>query len=94
MSAAQTRMRALISGYVQGVGYRWYARQRALALGLSGHARNLPDGRVEVVAQGPREALERYLEALRRGPEGADVADVAVTWGAPESNLNGFAIQH
>jgi acylphosphatase len=87
-----SRMRALVSGYVQGVGYRWYARQYALVLGLAGYARNLRDGRVEVVAEGPREALERYFDALRRGPEGGDVADVAVTWGAAEHDLSGFAI--
>jgi acylphosphatase len=92
MSAAESRIHAIVSGYVQGVGYRWYARQHALMLGLSGYAWNLRDGRVEVVAQGPREALERYLSALRRGPEGADVADVAVTWSAAEHELSGFSI--
>lgn len=86
-------MQALVSGYVQGVGYRWYARQHALVLGLDGYARNLRDGRVEVVAQGARETLERYLDALRRGPEGADVADVQVSWLPPEDDLCGFAIR-
>jgi acylphosphatase len=87
-------MRALVSGYVQGVGYRWYARQHAFVLGLSGYARNLGDGRVEVVVEGPRDALERYLDALRRGPEGGDVANVEVTWGPAEHDLSGFLIRH
>lgn len=87
------RVQALISGYVQGVGYRWYARQQALVLGLSGWARNLRDGRVEVVAQGPREVLERYLDALRRGPEGADVADVQLSWFPAADDLGGFSIR-
>jgi acylphosphatase len=87
------RVQALISGYVQGVGYRWYARQQALVLGLAGYARNLRDGRVEVVAQGPREAIERYLDALRRGPEGADVADVEINWTPANDDLSGFPIR-
>ncbi len=93
MSARMSRMCALVSGYVQGVGYRWYARQHALMLGLVGFARNRRDGRVEVVAEGPRDALERYLGALRRGPEGADVAEVEVTWGPAEHDLTGFSIR-
>ena len=52
-----------VHGYVQGVGFRWWVRARALELGLVGHARNTVDGRVEVVAQGPAEAVDR-LEAL------------------------------
>ncbi len=88
-----TRMRAIVSGYVQGVGYRWYARQHALALGLAGYACNQRDGRVEVVAEGPRETLERFLAALRRGPEGADVHDVQVSWDVVEHEMSGFAIR-
>jgi acylphosphatase len=47
----------LVSGMVQGVGYRWFVARHARSLGLSGYARNLPDGRVEVVVQGPEGAL-------------------------------------
>src|SRR3712207_1884809 len=63
----QVRMTAWVHGRVQGVGFRWWIRSRALELGLTGHAANLPDGRVEVVAEGPREACERLLAALRSG---------------------------
>jgi acylphosphatase len=59
------RLTAHVRGEVQGVGFRWWVRSRALALGLSGRASNLADGRVEVVAEGPRAAVEELLAALR-----------------------------
>jgi len=61
------RLMAAVHGRVQGVGFRWWTRSRALELGLVGHATNLADGRVEVVAEGPRHALEALL-ALLDGP--------------------------
>ena len=70
------RLTALVSGTVQGVGYRRYVQRHARDLGLSGSAENLPDGRVEVVAEGPPEHLEGLLHWLRRGPPHARVADV------------------
>jgi acylphosphatase len=66
--------RFLVSGVVQGVGYRFYTVRAARALGLSGFARNLPDGRVEVVAAGPAEGLLQLRERLRSGPRGAVVS--------------------
>ncbi len=61
-------MAAFVHGDVQGVGFRWWARARALELGLAGHARNLADGRVEVVAQGPRGRVEDLVALLRESP--------------------------
>jgi acylphosphatase len=72
------RLVALVSGHVQGVGYRWFVRSLASAAGLTGSARNLPDGRVEVIAEGPEEALRDLLAAL----DGRD-APGAVTGVAP-----------
>jgi acylphosphatase len=65
--------RALVRGRVQGVGFRFHAAQRARALGLVGWVRNLPDGRVELVAQGAPTALEAFAEWLARGPAHASV---------------------
>ncbi|MCB1286468.1 MAG: acylphosphatase, partial [Mycobacterium sp.] len=63
MSAAEpTRLTAWVHGHVQGVGFRWWTRSRALELGLAGYAANQADGRVLVVAQGPRPACEQLLE--------------------------------
>ncbi len=64
-------------GRVQGVGFRWFVMREAERLKLGGYVTNLPDGSVEVVSQGPEEALERLEGQLRRGPSLARVDDVA-----------------
>ncbi|MGQ7248411.1 acylphosphatase [Halomonas sp. V046] len=71
-------VKALVSGQVQGVGYRWSTEQRALAAGLTGHAFNLPDGRVEVLLCGAPRAVKEVVQWLHQGPEHAHVSDVAV----------------
>jgi acylphosphatase len=58
------RVVAVVSGHVQGVGYRWFVRELANAAGLSGSASNLPDGRVEVVLEGPDGAVSSVVDAL------------------------------
>lgn len=68
--------RYLVSGRVQGVGYRFFARGEAMRLGLVGYAANLADGRVEVVADGEAHALEALEKALARGPRSAHVTGV------------------
>jgi acylphosphatase len=71
--------RALVSGTVQGVGYRAFARRTALELGVRGHARNLPDGRVEVLACGETAALDAFIAALRTGPKWSQVTQVTLS---------------
>jgi acylphosphatase len=68
--------RWFVRGRVQGVGYRWFAQRAATELGLSGYARNLDDGRVEVYAAGPEEKLARLGAMLYRGPQWSDVRGV------------------
>ncbi len=68
--------RCLVSGRVQGVFFRASTRQLAVALGLTGYARNLPDGRVEVLACGDAAALQTLQAWLREGPAHANVSDV------------------
>ena len=68
--------RYVVSGRVQGVGFRWYVMRRAQALKLRGVVRNLPDGRVEVVAVGSDEAVKRFEDDLREGPSLARVTDI------------------
>ncbi len=70
--------RCLVSGRVQGVFYRGSARERARRAQLTGHARNLPDGRVEVLVCGPESAVLRFIEWLWQGPSAAQVLDVRV----------------
>ncbi|WP_307845875.1 acylphosphatase [Saccharomonospora sp. NB11] len=84
------RLTAWVHGSVQGVGFRWWTRSRALELGLTGRATNLPDGRVEVVAEGPRAACEQLLRALRSGETPGRVEHVAELWSAARGGLTGF----
>lgn len=66
-AARDVRLVAWVHGHVQGVGFRWWTRSRALELGLKGYAANKPDGRVHVVAEGPETACRSLLETLRGG---------------------------
>jgi acylphosphatase len=85
--------RYLISGRVQGVGFRYFVEARASGEGVNGWVRNLADGRVEVHVEGDREAVDRVAAALSRGPAGADVEDVAVEEVAPTGRATGFSIR-
>ena len=72
-------IRLILSGRVQGVGFRFFTRRRAGALGVSGWVRNLPDGTVEVEACGSNRALEELRHELRQGPTGSRVTEVRET---------------
>ncbi|NLG58985.1 MAG: acylphosphatase [Gammaproteobacteria bacterium] len=87
-----TAARFLVSGRVQGVFFRASTRTRARELGLRGHALNLPDGRVEVLAAGLPDALEALAEWLRQGPPGARVEAVERTPAAPGDVGEGFHV--
>ena len=85
--------RFLISGRVQGVGFRFFAETAALREGVHGWVRNLPDGRVEAAAEGDAEAVERFERALRHGPRGARVDHVEVDDDVPAGRESGFTIR-
>lgn len=74
------RLHALIEGHVQGVGYRYFAMERAQRLRLTGWVRNLATGEVEVEAEGSTSDLELFLEELKRGPAGSSVRQVKEEW--------------
>jgi len=84
------RVTALVSGQVQGVGFRWWTRCRALELGLVGQAENLPDGRVQVSAEGDRGSCERLVELLRSGAAPGAVGDVQARFGLAQGGFKGF----
>ncbi|MDV3127211.1 acylphosphatase [Mycobacterium sp. 21AC1] len=84
------RLSAWVHGRVQGVGFRWWTRARALELGLTGFASNRPDGRVHVVAQGPREACQRLLDLLQSGETPGAVDNVVADWVEPDAPMTGF----
>ncbi|MFR9751958.1 acylphosphatase [Nocardia sp. 004] len=84
------RLSAWVHGLVQGVGFRWWTRSRALELGLVGSATNTRDGRVHVVAEGPRSACEDLLELLRSGETPGHVTVVVESWESARGDSTGF----
>jgi acylphosphatase len=78
---AGKRLHALVSGRVQGVWYRASTQKKAQSLGLVGWVRNLTDGRVELVAIGDQDQLQKLLDWCYQGPELAEVKAIEVTWG-------------
>lgn len=84
------RLTIWVRGRVQGVGFRWWTRSRALELGLAGRAANLDDGRVEVVAEGPREACEALLARLEGPDTPGHVTQVTHRWSEARGGLSGF----
>ena len=88
------RMIAWVRGRVQGVGFRWFTRAQALTVGgIRGYVVNLQDGRVQVVAEGPRERCERLLEWLRTGDTPGRVDGVTEIWDTPRGGAPGFGIR-
>jgi acylphosphatase len=87
MGEAVVRVRAVVHGRVQMVGFRAFVIHHAGDAGLSGTVRNEPDGSVETVLEGPRPAVERVLELLRQGPSHARVERIDVEYSNPTGNL-------
>ncbi len=94
MKRANARVRLQVRGRVQGVWYRDSTREQASTAGLVGWVRNLPDGTVEAVAEGPRDALERLVTWCQQGPPSARVTSVEAEWSETEGGLEGFAVRH
>jgi len=89
---ALRRVSLRIKGRVQGVFYRESTRQTATALGVAGWVKNLPDGDVAAMAQGPGEAVEALIAWCRKGPPAAQVVEVIVQDEAPGSDVSSFAV--
>lgn len=88
------RLHAIVHGRVQGVSFRYFTQLRAAELKVTGWVRNLPDRTVEVMAEGERPQLEQLLGFLRRGPTGATVTQVDVTWLPASATFAGFNIRY
>src|SRR4051812_14423057 len=88
-----TARRFVVRGRVQGVGFRFFVERAARLEGLRGWVRNLPDGRVEVRAEGDNEAVERLEQKLWRGPSGAIVESVDAEMEPPSTDLHDFHIR-
>ena len=78
VTGAERRVRVVVRGRVQGVGFRWFAVQSARTLGLSGWVRNAMDGNVEAAVAGPEDAVAKFLAALEQGPGRGYVSEVDV----------------
>ncbi|MGA5008305.1 acylphosphatase [Streptomyces koyangensis] len=90
----EARLVVWVRGQVQGVGFRWFTRARALEIGeLSGFALNLDDGRVQVVAEGPRAGCQSLLDWLARGDTPGRVDGVTEIWDTPRGGYDTFAIR-
>jgi acylphosphatase len=84
------RLTAWVHGHVQGVGFRWWTRARALELGLVGSATNQPDGRVLIVAEGPEEACDQLIQVIEAGHSPGRVDTVVADRSSPRGGLTGF----
>ena len=87
------RLFATVHGRVQGVFFRDFARRQALSLGLTGYVRNLAEGTVEAVAEGPRQALEELLRRISVGPPGALVERVDSEWQEHQGEFDRFEVR-
>ncbi len=90
----QARVRARVSGRVQGVGFRYFVLRQAQGMRLKGWVRNLRGGEVELIAEGTRAELEQFLKAVRAGPPMAWVERVDSEWLEPRGDLAGFDLKY
>lgn len=93
MSTTPVRLHVWVEGKVQGVFFRDTVRQGAVELGLAGWVRNLPDGRVEAVFEGPRDACEEALDKVNEGSPMSRVDRLVQDWGEEVEGLSGFEIR-
>ena len=93
MLSATESVRIIVRGRVQGVGFRYFTKQRADAYNLIGFVQNLTDGNVEVVAKGPQKSLDNLIEDLKSGPPGSAVSDCVVNWRPAIYQVQGFTIK-
>ena len=87
-------MYCVVSGKVQRVAYRAFVQDSAGSLGVVGWVRNLPDGSVELVAQGPSDVLKEFVEYLHEGSLMAKVESVSIDWRSVKRPLDDFSIKH
>jgi acylphosphatase len=84
----------IVQGIVQGVGYRFYVLHKANEYSIKGYVRNLPDGTVEVIAQGNEGLLNDFINQLKIGPASAQVNGVSVEYSTTESAFDGFKLKY
>jgi acylphosphatase len=93
MTEKHQRLHAIVRGRVQGVNFRYTTQAEAARLGLTGWVRNLRDGSVEVLAEGPRPALDQLHTFLQRGPPAAAVSEVRAEWSPATGEFRDFDLR-
>ncbi len=83
----------IVKGMVQGVGFRYFVHKRATQIGLTGYAKNLENGNVEVKAEGERSLIEELIKEIKVGPRMSHVSDIFVDWKPFEQNFTEFTIR-
>ncbi len=86
--------RIFVSGFVQGIGFRYFVKSNARRLKLTGWVRNTDDGKVEVLAQGEKDAIEKLVKFCNQGPFLSEVKSVDVSWEKEEEHFNDFTQVH
>ena len=86
------RVHLIVQGIVQGVGFRYHTQNEAVRLGVTGYVKNLPDGTVEIVAEGPSPAVTQLLDWVKQGPPAAHVKQVDITYGSANGEFGSFTI--
>ena len=93
MSNELVSVHLLISGMVQGVGYRWFVMRKANEYNLKGYVRNLYTDDVEVEIEGQRALIMDFVRQIKTGPRSAHVTDIKIEWGEYENKYKGFEIR-
>lgn len=89
----EARVRILVQGLVQGVGFRWFVAREAGALGLRGFVKNRTEGTVELEAEGDRSLIEALIAHVKVGPRSAQVRDLHIEWLQPQKDTKPFEIR-
>jgi acylphosphatase len=89
----QASLELVISGGVQGVGFRFFVERTARSYNVTGYVINLPDGRVKVIAEGSQQVLSNFLEELKKGPPLAWIESVQVNWGKYQRRFRDFSVR-
>ena len=88
------RKRLLVGGRVQGVGFRYFTIRLAEDYGINGYVRNLPDGQVEIVAEGEKQSVDGFIEKASKGPWSARVTEVKTFIETPEGQFESFGVRY
>jgi acylphosphatase len=88
------RAHVIVTGRVQGISFRYYTQRKASALGLCGYVRNLPNGNVEIVAEGEEATIQKLIDWARTGPPSAEVTELTTRFSEPTGEFDLFTVRY